>query len=683
VAELESTTEVVVSVVDDIPAGVVRERLLLAVVRNLTPAPFLNLPIQLLVSWMFAGDVSRSRLGWWLIAGVVSTLISSITVYLAAGRHRERVRPRIAWLLGASLGATGVVYGMAPWVAATGDRELLLLFTLFPAAFCAVAAVVGAGCRDLFLMMIVPALGLAAVTLSATGDPRLHHLALVAPGYGIGLLFLHHSVSKTALQAVVEGSRADRLRAEFERERAQLIVVNDQLQETNLQLAYQAMHDPLTGLLNRRGTLEELEAALARSRAGGSVALLFCDLDRFKAVNDSLGHRGGDRFICVLADRISRTIDRADIAGRMGGDEFVVVLPDLDVAAAAAVANRLVGVLAQPVHAEGREVPSSVSIGVAVAPLHGSTSSELLRHANAALYRAKAGGRNRVELFDGEMQRELIGRLETEHELRRAIDHDEIIAYFQPEVDAATGAVVGAELTSRWQRPDGTFVSGAELESIVRQAGLSDRLNERVLAGARFHIRRLAMLGLPDGFRFRVNITAQAAERTWRTNPIDHVLQGIDPTLITVDVNEATVMGDLPMAAANLAAFRARGGRVCFDRFARGVSSLTLLRRVPIDEVRIDRVSIDTITAHPHDRAIVRSIIALVRELGIGVTAEGVDTGAQADALIALGCVRQQGPLYAQPLNELDFENYLVQHMAEGMAEAERPPTLWDTDELS
>jgi EAL domain-containing protein (putative c-di-GMP-specific phosphodiesterase class I) len=150
-----------------------------------------------------------------------------------------------------------------------------------------------------------------------------------------------------------------------------------------------------------------------------------------------------------------------------------------------------------------------------------------------------------------------------------------------------------------------------------------------------------------------------------------------------VDVDEATVMVDLPMAAANLAAFRARGGRVCFDDFARGVSSLSLLRRVPIDEVRIDRASIDTITAHPHDRAIVRSIIALVRELGLGVTADGVDTGAQADALIALGCVRQQGPLYAQPLNEVDFENFLVRRMVEGFTAADAPPTLWDTGDLS
>jgi diguanylate cyclase (GGDEF)-like protein len=661
----------------------IRRELLGSVLTNLRPSPFLVLPIVLLAGWMSRDDVDHDRLRWWFISALVFTLSSSALLWASAGRRRAAALQWIRWPLTASLFCVGIVFGLTSWVGASGGHELLAISTLIPIGHCASAVVVSAGRGDLFAAMAAPTLLITTATLYATGDPELRKVATISVAYGVALLALHRMVSRTAIRAVSEGSSASRLRDQYARDRHQLVVVNDQLQETNQQLAHQATHDPLTGLLNRRGTLEELEAALLRVRRTGSVALLFCDLDRFKAVNDALGHRGGDRFICVLADRIARTIDRGELAGRMGGDEFVVVLPGLDIAAASAVANRLVGVLAQPVQAENREVPSSVSVGVAVAPQHGSTSSELLRHANAALYRAKAAGRNRVELFDGDMRRELQARVETEHDLRRAIDNDEIVSFFQPEIDAATGVVVGAELTARWRRPDGTLVSGAELDSIVRQAGVSDRLAERVLAGARFNIRRLAALGLPEGFRFRIDVTSYAVERTWRTNPIDHVLQGIDPNLVTVDVDEATVVGDLPMAAANLAAFRARGGRVCFDDFARGVSSLSLLRRVPIDEVRIDRVSIDTITAHPHDRAIVRSIIALVRELGLGVTADGVETGTQADALIALGCVRQQGPLYAHPLNELEFENFLVHRIADGYSQAEQPPTLWDTGELT
>ena len=650
---------------------------------NLTYSPLLILPFVLLSGWFFDADVDHGRLRWWAVSAVVFTLVASATVLASAGSRRSTALAWIRWPLAASLGLVGVVFGLASWVGVSGDREVTLLFTMFPATYCAIAVVVSAGRRDMFLVMVVPALVITALTLHATGDSLLRNLAAIVPFYLVALFALHHSVSRTEIRAVVEGSAADRLRVQYASDRNELVVVNSQLHESNLQLAHQAKHDPLTGLLNRRGTLEALESALAASRRGGSVALLFLDLDRFKAVNDAIGHRGGDRFICIIADRIARSLDVDEVPGRIGGDEFVVVLPGLDGAAASAMANRLIGILAQPVRAEGRDLPSSASIGVAVAPLHGSNSSELLRHANAALYRAKAAGRNRVELFDGDMQRELSARVETEQELRRAIDKGDIVAHYQPELDAATGAVVGAEITAHWRRQDGRVLSGAELATIAREAGLTDRLAEQVLAGARYNVRRFSSLGLPNGFRFRIDVTAQAAERTWRTNPIEFVMQGVDPQLMTVNVNEASVMADLPAAAASLAAFRARGGRVCFDDFARGVSSLSLLRRVPIDEVRIDRASIDTITAHPHDRAIVRSIIALVRELGLGVNADGIETGAQADALIALGCVRQQGPLYATPLNEVEFEAFLVQRMAQDYVEAEQPPTLWDTGELS
>ena len=650
---------------------------------NLTYSPLLILPFVLLSSWFFDADVDHGRVGWWVVSAVAFTLISSATVLASAGPRRATALAWIRWPLAASLGLVGVVFGLASWVGVSGDREVTLLFTMFPATYCAVAVVVSAGRRDMFLVMVVPALVIPALTLHATGDSLLRDLAAIVPFYFVALFALHHSVSRTEIRAVVAGSAADRLRVQYANDRNELVVVNSQLHESNRQLAHQAKHDPLTGLLNRRGTLEALESALAASRRGGSVALLFLDLDRFKAVNDAIGHRGGDRFICIIADRIARSLGADEVPGRIGGDEFVVVLPGLDGAAASAMANRLIGILAQSVRAEGRDLPSSVSVGVAVAPLHGSNSSELLRHANAALYRAKAAGRNRVELFDGDMQRELSARVETEQDLRRAIDNGDIVAHYQPELDAATGAVVGAEITAHWRRHDGKVMSGAELATVARQAGLTDRLAERVLAGARYNVRRFSSLGLPDGFRFRIDVTAQAAERTWRTNPIEFVMQGVDPQLMTVNVNEASVMADLPAAAASLASFRVRGGRVCFDDFARGVSSLSLLRRVPIDEVRIDRASIDTITAHPHDRAIVRSIIALVRELGLGVNADGIETGAQADALIALGCVRQQGPLYATPLNEVEFEAFLVQRMAQDYVEAEQPPTLWDTGELS
>ena len=662
----------------------VRERALAMVTTNLAPSPFLLLPFTLLVSSLLRQDAESVRLGWWVLSAVFSTAISLLALYRYYIPGDNSCTPKSTQLLiGAAFASIGLLFGLCPWVVGSNSVELVLLFALFPSTASAIVCIVTAGRRDLYLAFLVPLILSSAWSLIGADDSRLRGLGVLALFYGSALMVLHHVVSRNTLEAIRLQWRSERLLRDLAYERSELTGVNDQLASTNKRLAHQATHDPLTGLYNRRGTLEMLDRVLADASDLQPVGLLFCDLDRFKAVNDALGHRGGDRFISIIADRLSRSLEPGSVAGRMGGDEFVVVMPGFDMAASVAVANRLIGVLAQPVYAEGREVPSSVSIGVAAAPLHGNAASDLLRHANAALYRAKAGGRNRVELFDGSMQQEMVARLQGEQALRRAIDDGEIVAFFQPEIDATNGQIVGAELLARWVRRDGQVVAAQEFMAVAVSAGLLERITDRVIVNARPHIRRLAVLGLPDGFRFRINMAPEATERTWGEDPIEQMLQGIDASMITIDIRESSVDGDLISAAANLASFRARGGRVCLDDFARGVSSLSLLRRLPLDEVRIDRLSIDTITAHPHDRAIVRSIIALVREIGFAVTADGVETGAQADALIALGCVHQQGHLYAPALPAGEFEDYLLARMAERYALACDPLPTWETGDLA
>ncbi|MEI7548000.1 MAG: EAL domain-containing protein [Actinomycetota bacterium] len=666
------------------PASFVRERALAMVAANLAPAPFLVLPFTLLVSSMMRKDVSSAHLGWWLLSAVACTAITLFALYryyMLSETNSTSVFNQL--LLGLSFAAIGATFGMTPWVAAGAPTEVILLFTLFPAVAAAVCGIVTAGRRDMFLAMLVPLIGWTSWALLHTGEGRLHGLGLLSILFGLSLVILHHVLTGNGVGGIRLQWRSEELLRELDHERGELTVVNEQLAAINTTLAHQATHDPLTGLYNRRGTLELLDAVIATADPQHPVGLLFCDLDRFKAVNDALGHRGGDRFITIIAERLQHSIEATSIAGRMGGDEFVVVMPGIDIAGAHGIALGLLSVLAQPVYAEGRDMPSSVSIGVAVAPLHGATSSELLRNANAALYKAKSAGRNRVELFDGAMQQEMVTRLEGEQALRRAIDEGEIVAFFQPEIDASNGHIVGAELLARWVRRNGQVSAAQEFLGVAVSANLLERITEKVVASARPHIRRLSLLGLPEGFRFRVNMAPEATERSWRDDPIERMLHGIDAELITIDVLESAVHGDLPSAAANLAAFRARGGRVCLDDFGRGVSSLSLLRRLPLDEVRIDRWSIDTITAHPHDRSIVRSIIALVREIGFAVTADGVETGAQADTLIALGCVRQQGHLYAPALPAGEFEDYLVHRMAERYAQRLSPLPTWQTDDLT
>ena len=674
--------------VEEATSAFVRERALASVATNLAPAPFLLLPFTLLVGSLMRRDVSQARLGYWVLASVVSTGITLFALYRYYMRSESRLTPRATQIyIGAAFASIGAVFGMCPWVgtnqASEAFVEVVLLFTLFPATASALGCIVTAGRRDMYLAFVVPLVVTSTGALLLTGDSRLRGLGVLSFLFGSGLLVLHHLVSRNSLEAIRLQWRSERLLRDLAHERGELTGVNAQLAAINKRLAHQATHDPLTGLFNRRGTLELLDQVILGMDQSKPVGLLFCDLDRFKAVNDALGHRGGDRFISIIADRLMRSLEPGSVAGRMGGDEFVVVMPGHDMAGAALVANRLVGVLAQPVYAEGREMPSSVSIGVAAAPLHGATASELLRHANAALYRAKAGGRNRVELFDGSMADEMLVRLEGEQALRRAIDDGEIVAFFQPEIDASNGHIIGAELLARWVRRDGMVVPATDFLAVAQSAALLDRITDRVISSARPHMRRLAMLGLPEDFRFRINLASEKGDHRWRDDVIETILQGLHPGVITVDVHESAVTGDLPAAAANLATFRSRGGRVCLDDFARGVSSLSLLRRLPLDEVRIDRLSIDTIGSHPHDRAIVRSIIALVREIGLAVTADGVETGAQADALIALGCVRQQGHLYAPALPPEQFENYLLARMAERYAQASTPATNWKTDDLS
>ena len=372
----------------------------------------------------------------------------------------------------------------------------------------------------------------------------------------------------------------------------------------------------------------------------------------------------------IVSDRIDRCIKTIGIAGRFGGDEFVIALPGADEQTTLAIAQQLLGLLGHPVHAGGRELLSSVSIGVAHSPKYGATVTEVLGNANIALYRAKTTGRSRVVHFGADLAEESRTQKDNEQRLRRAIEDGGIVPYFQPEIDARTGMIVGAELLARWVRTDGTVIAAHDFIDVAAQAGLLDRVTERVFSRARKQIRRLDLLGLPEGFRFRVNLAPLSTERPWRDNPIEQLLSGIDPHLLTVDVRESFVIVDLPSAAANLSAFRAKGGRVCLDDFAQGVSSLSMLRRLPLDEVRIDRVSIDTITSHPHDRAIVRSIIALTREIGLEVSADGVETGPQADALIALGCVRHQGHVYSPALPAEKFEDYLLVRLAEEYVQA-------------
>jgi len=437
------------------------------------------------------------------------------------------------------------------------------------------------------------------------------------------------------------------------------------LAEANEHLRFLNTHDALTGLANRRGVIDRLDEALAASAGSGRpVAALFLDVDRFKSINDSLGHASGDQLLQVIARRLSIVVDEHSLAGRLGGDEFVLVLSgDVSHDHTLDVARRVARSLGEPLELAGRLVRVSTSIGIAISdPLAIETAGDLLNSANSAMHRAKDAGRDRIEVFTPDVRAEMQRRAGEERLLRRSIDNGDVVPFFQPEFDAATGQLVGAEVLARWIRRDGTIANAGEMLSMAEDASTLERLTAVMMQQARPVIRRLGALGLPTRFRFRVNLPHRCSPRAWRDGQVPAYFAGIDPRLLVLDVYETGVRDDLTGAAGVLTELRSQGMRICLEDAGRNGASLSLLRSLPLDEIRVDRSHVDTITSHANDRAVVRAMVGLAHDLGLAVSADGVETGAQADALLALGCQCQQGHLWASPMTADALGELIVRH---------------------
>lgn len=444
----------------------------------------------------------------------------------------------------------------------------------------------------------------------------------------------------------------------------QLEVECSSLAAAHAELAHVATHDAMTGLLNRGGLTDRLDAILATTT--GPIAVMFMDIDRFKSINDSLGHGAGDQLLHVMGRRITSVLPEGCTAGRLGGDEFVVVMDDAtDLDRVLAVAQRLTRSIGEPLELAGRLVRVSASVGIAIGPEIDDTTSSLIGFANAALHRAKEAGRDRVEIFTPEVRAEMQRRASEERALRRSIDAGDVVPFFQPEFDASTGRLIGAEILARWLRRDGSIANAAEMLTMAEDASTLERLTSVVMQQARPVIRRLSALGLPAGFRFRVNLPHRCTPRAWRDGQVQSYFTGIDPTMLTLDVYEAAVMGDVTGAAGVLTEMRGHGARVCLEDAGRGGASLSMIRTLPLDEMRVDRQHVDALTSHPNDRAVVRAMVQLARDLGLAVSADGVETGSQADALLALGCTTHQGHLYARPMTASALEDLVLRHVAE------------------
>jgi diguanylate cyclase (GGDEF)-like protein len=460
-----------------------------------------------------------------------------------------------------------------------------------------------------------------------------------------------------------------------DRRRRQAIGLIDGLKSENLRIAlahqhleHVAAHDSMTGLLNRGGLTERLERTLAT--ATEPIAVMFMDIDRFKSINDSLGHGAGDQLLQVMGRRITASLPEGCTAGRLGGDEFVVVMDDAtDLNRVVAVAERLTRSIGEPLELMGRLVRVSASVGIAIGPDRDDTPSSIIGFANAALHRAKEAGRDRIEIFTADVRAEIQRRHQEERALRRSIDAGDVVPFFQPEFDASTGRLIGAEVLARWLKSDGSIANAAEMLTMAEDASTLERLTSVIMQQARPVIRRLSALGLPAGFRFRVNLPHRCTPRAWRDGQIQSFFTGIEPTMLTLDVYEAAVLGDVVGASGVLTDLRRQGARVCLEDAGRGGAALSMIRTLPLDEIRVDRQHVDALTSHPNDRAVVRAMVQLARDLGLAVSADGVETGSQADALLALGCTTHQGHLYARPMTARALEDLVLRHVVQDVSD--------------
>ena len=415
-------------------------------------------------------------------------------------------------------------------------------------------------------------------------------------------------------------------------------------------LTHQARHDALTGLPNRPQLLERLDAAIARARAPGGApfAVLFVDLDRFKLINDSIGHAAGDEMLVEVGRRISEVVGNAGVVARFGGDEFALLADPVEGAEdAEALAARLLEALGKPLWIAGRELFPSASIGIALWQPRYRLGEELLRDADAAMYRAKAEGRDRSALFDEAMRAHAIRLLDLEADLRRAILNDAFVPHFQPIVRLTDGAVVGHEALLRWNHDVHGALPPAEFIGVGEDSGLIEQVDwllyERVIDWLRQRNEGYVSINVsPRHLR-----SDDFAERLLRL--LDNA--GVDPTRLRIEITEVALLDDAPRALRLINILRDRGVLALLDDFGTGFSALSYLHRFPIHAMKIDRSFVSGLDGETHAEslALVRAILALANTLGIDTIGEGIETEHQCEILRELGCLYGQGFLYGRP----------------------------------
>ncbi|MHB1619641.1 MAG: EAL domain-containing protein [Sulfuricella sp.] len=439
------------------------------------------------------------------------------------------------------------------------------------------------------------------------------------------------------------------------------------------QLEHQANYDTLTELPNRNLSRDRLGQALSYARRHGrDLALMFIDLDHFKNINDSLGHNIGDLLLKQVSARLAGCVREGDTVARQGGDEFVVILSDVAAEEDISVVTRkILTAMAEPFDIDGHELYVSCSIGIALYPRDGEDAETLLKNADAALYRAKDLGRNNAQFFTAEMNVKAMERLMLENGLRHALERNEFVVHYQPQVDLRSGEIIGMEALVRWQHPELGLVSPARFIPVAEESGLIVPLGEWVLRTACAQNKAWQRAGLKP-----ISVAVNLSARQFRQPNLVEVVAGIlretelDPAHLELELTESLVMHNVEVTIATLGRLKAMGIKLSIDDFGTGYSSLSYLKRFPIDMLKIDQSFVRDITTDPSDAAIAKTIISMAHDLQLRVIAEGVETEEQKSFLQQRHCDEMQGYFFSKPVPAVDFEVLLRERRCLQMADS-------------
>jgi len=439
--------------------------------------------------------------------------------------------------------------------------------------------------------------------------------------------------------------------------------VNDQ-KEAQQKIWYQANFDALTALPNRSLFLYRLEKGLQESvRSGSPLALMFLDLDRFKEVNDAMGHEKGDRLLQEAARRISKCIGKGDIVSRMGGDEFAIIFPRVkEIHLLDTVASELLAKLAMPFELDDKPVFLSASIGITITPDDGAQTEILLSNAEQAMYEAKKDGRNRYRFFTGSMQESIQHRMTMIREMRQAIENNEFVLYYQPIIDVKSGRIQKAEALIRWKKPDGTMVSPADFIPLAEETGLIIEIGEWVLSEALHEVENWRKHYDPV---FQISVNKSPVQfrnedsKIFEWIKVMHALS-VGSDAVVIEITEGMLMEQTPTVQHKLLELQKQGIQISLDDFGTGYSSLSYLKKFNIDFLKIDQSFIRNLEVDMNDRILCEAVVAMSHKMGISVIAEGVESNEQYDFLKSVGCDFVQGYLISRPIPAKEFEKLFL-----------------------